>query len=237
MFKGGVLTYAYLRQLLGKRNIAQQQSMILSFSLGRGLTIDKEVFEYSNKSRSIEEREQFESFLHGLKKGDAIVVDEIWMLSEKVDEIIKVINCMLSRDVTLYSASSQTVINKETLLGDIFPLLNSLREEQNSRQKHIGRPKGSRSSSKFDKYQMQIISYLKKEMNVSAIARELGVSRSSLKDYIESRGIKEMIEGSWVEISPSGQNSKMEDTLLICPFEQKNNNKGDDDGRSSNSQS
>jgi len=231
------MTYAYLRQLRGKRNIAQQQSVILSFSLGQGLNIDKEVFEYSNRSRSIEEREEFEKFLHGLEKGDAIVVDEIWMLSEKVDEIIKVINCMLSRGVALYIASSQTVINADSLVGEIFPLLNSLREEQRSRQNQIGRPKGSRSSSKFDKYQTQIITFLKEGMNVSAIARELGVSRSSLKDFIESRGIKEMIEGSWVEISPSGQNSKMEDKLLICPFEQEktNQNKGDGNGRNRDS--
>ena len=215
------MTYAYLRQLLGKRNIAQQQSMILSFSLGQGLNIDKEVFEYSNKNRSIEDREQFEKFIHGLKDGDAIIVDEIWMLSEKVDEIVKVINCMLSRGITLYSASSQTTIDAQSPIGDIFPLLNTLREEERSKQNHIGRPKGSRSSSKFDKYQTQIISALKESMNVSAIARELGVSRSSLKDYIESRGIKEMIEGSWVEISPSGYNSETEDKLLICPYEQK----------------
>ena len=228
------MTYAYLRQLVGRRNIAQQQSVILSFSLGRGLTIDKEVFEYSNKNRSIEEREQFEKFIHGLERGDIIIVDEIWMLSEKVDEIIKVINCMLSRGITLYIASSQTTINAESLVGDIFPLLNSLREEQRSRQNHIGRPKGSRSSSKFDKYQTKIIALLKEGMNVSAIARELNVSRSSLKDYIESRGIKEMIEGSWVEISPALHNSRMEDKILICPFEQeKNNNKGDKDGSSS----
>jgi len=231
------MTYAYLRQLRGKRNIAQQQSVILSFSLGQGLNIDKEVFEYSNKNRSIEEREEFEKFIHGLEKGDAIVVDEIWMLSEKVDEIIKVINCMLSRGVTLYIASSQTVINAHSLVGEILPLLNSLREEQRNRQNQIGRPKGSRSSSKFDKYQTQIIAFLKEGMNVSAIARELGVSRSSLKDFIESRGIKEMIEGSWVEISPSGQSSKMEDKLLICPFEQEktNHNKGDRNGHNSDS--
>ena len=212
--------------------------MILSFSLSRDLTIDKEVFEYSNRNRPIEEREQFENFIHDLKVGDVIIVDEIWMLSEKVDEIIKVINCMLSRGITLYIASSQTTINSQSLVGDIFPLLNSLREEQRSRQNQIGRPKGSRSSSKFDKYQSEIVAYLKKGMNVSAIARELGVSRSSLKDYIESREIKDMIEGSWVEISPSGQNSKMEDKLLICPFEQENNHKkGEKHGHNSSGQS
>jgi DNA invertase Pin-like site-specific DNA recombinase len=214
------MIYAYLRQLSGKRNIAEQQSVILSFSLSRGLNIDKEVIEYSTKNRPIEEREQFEKFLHGLKEGDAIVVDEIWMLSGKVDEIIKIINCMLSRGITLYSASSKTVINLESSISEIFPLLNTLREEQRSRQNQIGRPKGSRSSSKFDKYQAQIIAFLKEGMNVSAIARELGVSRSSLKDYIESRGIRELIEGSWVEISQSEQTSEMDDKILICPFEQ-----------------
>jgi DNA invertase Pin-like site-specific DNA recombinase len=214
------MIYAYLRQLSGKRNIAEQQSVILSFSLSRGLNIDKEVIEYSTKNRPIEEREQFEKFLHGLKEGDAIVVDEIWMLSGKVDEIIKIINCMLSRGITLYSASSKTVINLESSISEIFPLLNTLREEQRSRQNQIGRPKGSRSSSKFDKYQAQVIAFLKEGMNVSAIARELGVSRSSLKDYIESRGIRELIEGSWVEISQSEQTSEMDDKILICPFEQ-----------------
>lgn len=230
------MTYAYLRQLRGKRNIAQQQNMILSFSLGQGLHIEKEVFEYSSKSRSIEEREEFESFIHGLKEGDRIVVDEIWMLSEKVDEIIKVINCMLSRGITLYISSSQTVINAQSPVGEIFPLLNSLHEEQRSRRKRIGRPKGSRSSSKFDKYQSQIISMLKEGMNVSAVARELDVSRSSLKDYIESRGIREMIEGSWVEITPSGEDSKIEDKLLICPFDQEKTitHKGERNGSNSN---
>ncbi|MEA3419766.1 MAG: recombinase family protein [Campylobacterota bacterium] len=215
------MIYAYLRQLSGKRNIAEQQSVILSFSLGHGLNIDKEVIEYSNKNRPIEEREQFEKFIHGLKEEDAIVVDEIWMLSEKVDEIVKIINCMLSRGITLYSASSGTVINPKSTVSEIFPLLNTLREEQRSRQNQIGRPKGSRSSSKFDKYQAQIIAFLKEGMNVSAIARELGVSRSSLKDYIESRGIREMIEGSWVEISQSTEH-EVDDKILICPFEQEN---------------
>ena len=229
------MTYAYLRQLTGKRNIAQQQSMILSFSLSRGLTIDKEVFEYSNKNRPIEEREQFENFIHGLQSGDVIIVDEIWMLSEKVDEIVKVINCMISRDITLYISSSQTVIDINTPIGEIFPLLNSVREEQRSRQNKIGRPKGSKSSSKFDKYQTRIISMLSEGMNVSAIARELGVSRSSLKDYIESRGIRDMIGGSWVEITPPGQNNETDDKLLICPFEQENNNEGEKYGSTSRS--
>jgi DNA-binding CsgD family transcriptional regulator len=102
----------------------------------------------------------------------------------------------------------------------IFPLLNDLREAQKARSNQIGRPKGSRSSSKFDIYQAQIISLLREGMNVSAIARELGVSRSSLKDYIESRGIRELVEGSWMEINAPEQAAGVDNTVLICPFEQ-----------------
>ena len=214
------MIYSYLRQLPSRRNITQQQSMILSYSLSQGLIVDKEVLEYSNRNYSIDEREQFEHFIQGLKSGDIIITDEIWMLSEKMDEIVKVINCMLSRGITLHIASSNRVINIDSLASEIFPLLNTIREEQQNRQNQVGRPKGSRSKSKFDKYQTKIISLLRDGMSVSAISRELDVSRSSLKDYIESRGIKDMIEGSWVEISSMKQNNLADDMILICPFEQ-----------------
>ncbi len=227
------MTYSYLRQLPTKRTIAQQQSMILSYSLGRGLNIDKEVLEYSNRNHSIDEREQFERFIQGLKESDVIIVDEIWMLSEKMDEIVKVINCMLSRGITLHIASSNTIIDIDTLASEIFPLLNTIREEQQNRQNLVGRPKGSRSKSKFDQYQSKIISLLREGVSVSAISRELAVSRSSLKDYIESRGIKDMIEGSWVEISSMRQNNLADDKILICPFEQEEiHKKGERDARS-----
>lgn len=218
--KGDCMIYAYLRQLHGKRNIIEQQNTILSFSLGANLHIDKEVFEYSNKNHSVEEREQFKKFIHGLQKGDAIIVDGVWMLSEKMDEVIKIIHCILGREIILYIASSQMAINAQSSLGEILPLLNASQEEERREQTDIGigRPKGSRSSSKFDIYQADIISMLKEGMNVSAIARKLDMSRSSLKDYIESRNIRGMVEGVWLE-SPLHEGFKSaEKDLLICPF-------------------
>jgi len=69
-------------------------------------------------------------------------------------------------------------------------------------------------------------------MNVSAIARKLDVSRSSLKDYIVSRGIKEMLNSSFVEVSTSTLNNKMENKILICPFSRKNSNsEGEENAR------
>ena len=214
------MTYAYLRQMPDNANLSDQQRNILSFSLTQGMEIDKEVIEYSTKNHPIEERKQFEEFLHSVSDGDTLIVDTLSVLSDRAEEMIKVFNCMLSRDIKLYVASIQLQIAKETPIVKIFPLLNDLREAQKARSNQIGRPKGSRSSSKFDIYQAQIISLLRKGMNVSAIARELGVSRSSLKDYIESRGIRELVEGSWMEINSPEQVPGVDNTVLICPFEQ-----------------
>jgi len=214
------MTYAYLRQMPDNANLSEQQRNILSFSLTQGMEIDKEVIEYSTKNHPIEERKQFEAFLQSLSEGDSLVVDTLPVLSDKAEELIKVINCMLRHNIELYIASLHLHIGKETPIVKLFPLLNDLREAQKAKSNQIGRPKGSRSSSKFDVYQAQVISMLRDGMNVSAIARELGVSRSSLKDYIESRGIRELVEGSWMEIDTHKQVPGVDNTVLICPFEQ-----------------
>ena len=217
------MTYAYLRQMSNYNNLSEQQRIILSFALTQGLEIDKEVIEYSTKNRPIEEREEFNEFLQSLKENeDIIVVEHLAILSDVVEEIVKVINCMLSRGIVLYLAKTGIKITKTTPLVEIFPLLNDLREAQKAKTGHIGRPKGSRSSSKFDVYQAEIITLLKEGKSVSAIARELNVSRSSLKDYIESRGIKELVKGSWMEIATPSQVPGIDNTVLICPFEQMN---------------
>ncbi|MBD3790380.1 MAG: recombinase family protein [Campylobacterales bacterium] len=213
------MTYAYLRQIPQHSNLSQQQHSILSFALTQGLNIEKEVVEHSSKNRPVEERQQFEAFLHSLQEGDCIIIDSLPILTDYVEELVKLINCMLSRGIRLYVAASKTMITKKTPLVEVFPLLNDLREAQKAKTGQIGRPKGSRSVSKFDKLQSQIIASLKEGMSVSAIARELDVSRSSLKDYIESRGIRELIEGAWVEIDQTQKTTVEDNQLLICPFE------------------
>jgi len=219
------MTYAYLRQLSDNHSLSKQQQNILSYALVHRLTIEKEVMEYSNINHTIEDREKFEAFIHGLTAGDRIITQSLWVLSSHIDEIIKIINCMLSHKVDLHITDANTLINRETSIAKIFPLLNKLNEEQKEKRNQIGRPKGSRSSSKFDPFQPQIIALLREKMSVSAIARELGVSRSSLKDYIESRELRRLIERSWAEVTQDERNQKRTEnhTLLICPFEENQN--------------
>jgi DNA invertase Pin-like site-specific DNA recombinase len=214
------MIYAYIRQVPGFPHLAEQQRDILSFSLKEDLTIDKEVVEYATKNLLVDEREEFEEFLQSMQDGSAVIVSSLFILSDRAEELIKVINCMLSHNVTLWIVDSDMKMNKETSMVDIFPLLNELRQEEKEKTNQIGRPKGSKSSSKFDVYRGEIISLLSEGESVSAIARELKVSRSSLKDYIESRGIKELVEGAWKQMRGPQSVRGMDNILLICPFEE-----------------
>lgn len=214
------MVYAYMRQAPDFPHLTTQQGDILSFSLKKELRIDKEVVEYATKNLVLEERGEFEEFLQSMQEGNTVIIPSLYILSYRVEELIKVINCMLSHSVNLWIVDSNTLMNKETNMVDIFPLLNALRKEEKEKTNHIGRPKGSKSSSKFDVYRGEIIALLGKGMSVSAIARELDVTRSSLKDYIESRGIKELVEGAWIEMSESLNARGMDNIVLICPFEE-----------------
>ena len=217
--QGVDVTYAYLRQLSDNHSLSKQQQHILSYTLVHGLRIDKEVMEYSSINQAIEDRKKFETFIHGLSAGDRIITQSLWVLSSHIDEIVKIINCMLSHKVDLYITDANIRINRETGISEVFPLLNVLNEKQREKRNQIGRPKGSRSSSKFDPFQSQIIALLRDGISVSGIARELDASRSSLKDYIQSRELRQLAQKSWENISQDKSNRKQKGTLLICPFE------------------
>jgi DNA invertase Pin-like site-specific DNA recombinase len=221
------MIYAYFRHISNQINLSEQQQMVLSFSLNKQMDIDKEVVEYSAKNLSIEKRGQFEKFIQGLKRYDVIVIHSLPVLSNHAEELIKIITCCLSKRVALYVAKCGIFINKDSKIEQIFPLLNDLRETEQSKELKVGRPRGSHSRSKFDRYQLDIIELLKDGYNVSVIARKLKVSRSSLKDYIQSRNIKSISRGSWIEIDKSDNLNDSDDTIIICPFDKKNskNNK------------
>ncbi len=195
------MTYTLIRQLAGDESLLQQRASIVGYAERNRLTLESEMIEFERAGRPLRDRKTFQDFLHSLKEGDIVVIDSIEVLGETMEEAIVVINCMLSRGVTLHIASRGLQVEKETGLAKILPLIVRLGEipRTQERDSRVGRPKGRRSASKFDVYLPRIMAGLKEDKSVSAIARELGVSRSSLKDYIESRHLKEILDDSWLE--------------------------------------
>ena len=188
------MIYSYMRQVPNLENLASQKSTILAFAHQKGIDINQEVIEYAKKDLRLEQRTEFEQFLLSLDEGEyTVMVSSLSTLSTKVDEMVKVINCMLSHEVNLWVCDVGLLINKESQMLEVFPLLEQHREKPKARL-GLGRPKGTKSSSKFDMYHSQIMQMLAQNQNTSAIARTLEVSRSSLKDYIASRGLKTLAQ-------------------------------------------
>ena len=213
------MIYAYMRQVPNLENLVTQKQNILSFSHHEGLKIDKEVVEYSTKNLLIDERDDFEVFLKSLSSGEhTVIVSSLSILSTRIDELVKIIGCVLSHHVNLWICSTNILINRQSSMVDVFPLLEKQRAIPKDTSGQIGRPKGSKSGSKFDIYHNRIIELLSQKESVSAIARTLNVSRSSLKDYVESRGLKELVSSISIP-NQKIRDNKMDNIVLICPFE------------------
>jgi DNA invertase Pin-like site-specific DNA recombinase len=219
------MTYAYRRQTPHCSSLVEQQHEVQRFSIEHTLTIDKEVIEYSTKNLLLEEREEFEAFLRTIGQGHSIIVASLSVLSNRADELVKIINCILTHNIDLWIAKSALCMNKETRMVEIFSLLNALREEHKGENTQMGRPKGSKSNSKFDVYHGQIVNLLSEGMSVSAISRELEVSRSSLKDYIESRELKDLAMSMNTYLTEEHGERGLDNIVLICPFEEAYNKK------------
>ena len=212
------MVYAYMRQVPNLENLIAQKNTILTFSYQQNIDITQEVVEYATKDLLIDARKEFETFLKSLGEGEhTVFVSSLSVLSTRVDELVKIINCMLSHAVDLWVCDVNLCINKDTQMTEVFPLLETQRKTPKEGTQ-IGRPKGSKSSSKFDVYHGEIMSMLAQKQSVSAIARQLEVSRSSLKDYIESRGLKTLV-ASIGKVAEGFEDKEVDNIVLICPFE------------------
>ncbi len=217
------MVYTLLRQFSDDVSLLHQRAMILRYLKSHNMAIDKEMIEFSSHGKSLEERKQFDDFLHSLTSGDIVVVDDVKTLGQDTEEILKVINCMLSRDVALVLAAVDLKIDPGTPIAKILPLIIDFGEVMPPKDRYAqkGRPKGSRSASKFDVYLDKIIALLKDGANVSEIARKLDVSRSSLKDYIESRQIKQVLDDEWIEQIYSIHDLRHKDVPeMVCTISQ-----------------
>jgi len=212
------MVYAYMRQVPNFDNLVQQKNTIVAFSHLKGIDIEQEVVEYATKDLPIDERKEFETFLKSLSEGSyTVFVSSLSILSTKVEELVKIINCMLSHEVDLWICDKQLLINKHSRMTEVFPLLEEYRDKPKD-EVQIGRPKGSKSSSKFDIFHGEIMTLLAQKQSVSAIARVLEVSRSSLKDYIESRGLKSLV-ASIGSAAEGLKEKEVDNIVMICPFE------------------
>jgi DNA invertase Pin-like site-specific DNA recombinase len=134
-----------------------------------------------------------------------------------MEDLIQMFSCLLKNEHEVHFIKQSVIISQQSSVMLVLGLMDQLRQRlQNESKRVIGRPKGSRSNSKFDVYINEIIGFIKEGKSVSEMARILNVSRSSLKDYIESRELKQVAFGSLLPEAPKDAEAQVINTIT-CP--------------------
>ncbi|MDR1461361.1 MAG: recombinase family protein [Campylobacteraceae bacterium] len=177
-----------------EENILIQQKQILKYAIANGFAIQTTEIDNSSSEEVLEERKWFKGFLRSLKPNDAVLAYDLRSLTCEIGELVKIFECLLRRNISLHICKKNITISNQTPPFVILNMLAKQRELNLNPQKQFckGRPKGRMSRSKFDDNRVQIVEMLEKNITVSKIAKILNLNRSSLKDYINSRALKEL---------------------------------------------
>jgi len=181
-------------------NIKEQQHTIITYAKNTHISLDTTEIENSDQDIILEDRQKFKGFLRSLSQNDTILVYDLWTFTDDTGELTKVLKCLFERNIIIHLCKDGTIISNDESPLELLTVLSLFRKKIISinRFSTQGRPKGRMSKSKFDIYRAKIVELLTTNTSVSGISKILGVSRTSLKDYINSRGLKDLAQAKTV---------------------------------------
>ncbi len=212
-------TIAYIRADKYFHPAGEQLKVINAYAIANNIKIDEEFIDYISQNKRLDERTHVTRNFQSQEEATVLIYDT-WVLSSNMEDVTEMFSCLLKHHAKVHFIKQSVIITRQSESMLIFALLDQLRKTlQVQDKKLIGRPKGSKSSSKFDQYISEIIIFIKEKKSVSEMARSLNVSRSSLKDYIDSRELKQVVLSSLlVEVSENSQDELI--NSIVCPNEE-----------------
>jgi len=210
------MVIAYIRPDKNFAPAHEQLQLINSYAISNDLVIDDEFVDYTSQNKRLEARGEVTKYFQSKQKCKVLIYD-VWVLTTNMEDLIQMFSCLLKNEHEVHFIKQSVIISQQSSVMLVLGLMDQLRQKLQSESKRvIGRPKGSRSNSKFDVYINELIAFIKDGKSVSEMARILNVSRSSLKDYIESRELKQVAFGSLLPEVPKDAEEQVINTIT-CP--------------------
>lgn len=198
---------AYLRVSTNQQDVDGQRLTVLYHAQKLGLVVD-EIMELEISSRKDLVARRVDELSDKLICGDVLIVSELSRLGRSLAEVVSIINAMVAKGVRIIAVKQGLDIKdgKQDMAGKvmvaIFLLLAELERDLISERTKmaldarraagvkLGRPKGLKGHSKLDDKLEAITQLLRHRVSKSAIARMMGVGKSTLVDYVRSRRIQ-----------------------------------------------
>lgn len=195
------MIYGYIRVSTDKQTVENQRFEINSFCKKANLEIDKWIEETISGSKDFEDR-KLGLLLRAMGKNDILICAELSRLGRNLLMIMSILNKCMQKEIQVWTIkdnyrlgsdiSSKVLAFAFGLSAEIERNLISQRTKEALARKKaegviLGRPKGSKSSSKKLTGKETIIqNLLNRKMSKSKIARKLGVHRSTLTTFIKT---------------------------------------------------
>ena len=196
-------TVAYLRVSTRSQDLANQKLAILEFSQKRRFPIDQFIESRISSRKSPLER-RIDEMLGTLQPGDRLLVSELSRLGRSLSQVIQIVETLVRRKISFIAIKeaiefdgkqdlrTKVMIALFELFAEVERDLISERTKEGldaarAKGRRLGRPKGALGKSKLDGKQEEIRILLQKEVSKVSIAKIVGVSKTALHHFINSR--------------------------------------------------
>jgi DNA invertase Pin-like site-specific DNA recombinase len=198
-------TLAYLRVSKDTQDVKNQKLAILEFAQREKIEIHHFI-ELSVSSRKSTKERKIDQLLEQLSLGDTLIVSELSRMGRSVGEIITTVDKLFKKNIRFMaikegirlngeqSLQTKVMITMFSLFAEIERELISMRTKEalakaKAEGKKLGRPKGALGKSKLDSRKEEVEKLLNLKVSKASIAKITGVDRSTLYNFIKSRGI------------------------------------------------
>jgi len=190
----------YIRVSTNMQDNKKQKHLILEYAHNHNIKIDQFI-EVEISSRKSEKERKITELKTKLKKDDTLIVAELSRLGRNMLDVMNLIQDLNNKDIklifirqpelsTFNSAHSKLLLAIYSYFAESEREFISLRTKQGlaaakASGKKLGRQKGQKVKSKFDKYKIQIKELLLKNISISSIHKLVGIgSYVGIRNYI-----------------------------------------------------
>jgi DNA invertase Pin-like site-specific DNA recombinase len=198
-------TVAYLRVSKDSQDVNNQRLAILEFARREKMEVDDFV-EITVSSRKSTKERKIDQLLEELDTGDTLILSELSRMGRSVGEIITTVDTLVKKRIRFIAVKegirlngsqdmqTKVMVTMFSLFSEIERDLISMRTKEGlaaakASGKKLGRPRGVLGKSKLDGREDEIKRLLTLEVSKASIAKITGVDRSTLYNFIRSRGL------------------------------------------------
>ena len=197
---------AYLRVSTAQQNVCSQRLAILEYAREHGFQIDRFI-EAKALGRASKKHRRLDDLMNELTKGDRLDVSELSRLGRSLGEIIELLDAISKGSIAFVAIKENIRFEgrqdlQTKVMTTLFALFAEVERELISERtkeglakaraagKKLGRPKGSLGASQLDGRKDEIQELLDLGVSKSAVAKITGVSRPTLYNFLNTRGVR-----------------------------------------------